>query len=105
LEAATTGDLRGVELVVIHHGDVESTKGYVHGMPATVRPVSDSARNLARLWQVRRTPYFVVTGPGGLVRGKGISLRGAESAYAVASGQQADGDSARWSRGSQMMVR
>ena len=104
-EAATNGKLRGGELLVIHHGNVESTKAYVDGMPANTVAVSDPGRDLARLWKVRWTPYFVVTGPGVVVRGKGMSLREAEPAHAVATGWRAAEDSTRPSRDSEVVMR
>jgi thiol-disulfide isomerase/thioredoxin len=67
----------GRDIVVVYHGDVQSTRTYVEGMPASVRAVSDPGRELSRMWRVRVTPFFVVTDSNGMVRrkGSGVSLQ------------------------------
>jgi len=58
-------------VVLVHQGDVDAAEGYVDEMPASVLTVADPERQLAGRWNVRGTPYFVVTDGAGVVRRKG----------------------------------
>jgi thioredoxin-related protein len=60
------------QVLVVFNGDVEATGEYVQNMPAEVLAVSDANRELAKLWRVHTTPFFVIVDERGRVRRKGV---------------------------------
>jgi hypothetical protein len=62
---------KGDQVVLIHHGDEDSTRVYIENMGSAVFGVADPGRELAQMWGVRATPFFVVIDEGGRVRKKG----------------------------------
>lgn len=67
--AKNYGDL---DVVVFHHGDIQSTGRYMEGMPSNVVAVTDeSSREVSRKWKIPGTPFLIATDSGGVVRRKG----------------------------------
>lgn len=81
-KALWDGTFQGRDLVLVHSGDLESAADYDESIADSMLVVSDPSRELARLWRVQFTPFFVSIGPGGVVRWKGASLEGLQSALA-----------------------
>lgn len=59
------------DVLLVHHGDVDSARAYAAGVPAAL-VIADPRRELSRLWNVPVTPYFVVTDKDGRIRRKGV---------------------------------
>jgi hypothetical protein len=62
----------GTAIMIVHRGDSGSARSYVEDLPANVLAVADEAGDLFRHWNVRSTPFCVVTDGNSVVKMKGV---------------------------------
>src|SRR5688572_23997509 len=60
---------QGISTIVIYAADEKATRDYTAAISGIA--VSDSKREISKAWNVRSTPYFVVTDSQAVVRKKG----------------------------------